>query len=55
MSCSDLDEMIFLHLSVKWFGSIAPAKSGFSVQKFSFNKSQKLPQIRTCLHGTSDI
>ena len=45
MSCSDFDEMIFLHLFVQWFGGIAQDKSGFSGEKFSFNKSKKLTQI----------
>ena len=45
MSWADLDKMIFLYLSVQWFGGIPHTKSGFPMKKFSFNKSQKPTQI----------
>ena len=44
MSFSDLVEMIFLHLSVKWFDSFIHDKSEYPMKKFSFNKSRKSDQ-----------
>ena len=40
MSVSDLGEMIFLHISVKWFDSFTHDKFEYPMKKLSFNKSK---------------
>ncbi len=44
MSFSDLEEMIFLHLSVQWFDSFTYDKFECPMKKFSFSKIRKTDQ-----------